>query len=83
MYIANTYGAGRVMQIISSEIKMFYSQTLPKDDGSGADTTYAKVGTYFAVTPEVVTNNNIDLVPVGRYRGSVAEQRGRHGSCRL
>lgn len=63
VYIANTYGAGRVMQIISSEIKMFYSQTLPKDDGSGADTTYAKVGTYFAVTPEVVTNNNIDLVP--------------------
>ncbi|MDE6490565.1 MAG: DUF4270 domain-containing protein, partial [Muribaculaceae bacterium] len=63
MYIANTYGSGRVMQIISSEIKMFYSQTLPKDDGSGADTTYARVGTYFAVTPEIVTNNNIDFSP--------------------
>lgn len=63
MYIANTYGSGRVMQIISSEIKMFYSQKLPKDDGSGADTTYNRIGTYFAVTPEVVTNNNIDLVP--------------------
>mgnify|MGYP000066629659 CR=1 FL=1 len=59
IYIANTYGSGRIMQITATEMRLFYHQTLPKDDDSGKDTTYIRVGTYFATTPEIVTNNNI------------------------
>lgn len=59
IYIANTYGSGRIMQITATEMRLFYHQTLPKNDDSGKDTTYIRVGTYFATTPEVVTNNNI------------------------
>ncbi len=60
LYISNTYGSGRVMRIIGSEIKMYYHKTVTMS-GTGRDSTYHKVGNYFAVTPEIITNNNISL----------------------
>lgn len=54
LYISNTYGSGRVMRIIGTEMKMYYHT------GSGDGIT-RKVGNYFAVTPEIITNNNISV----------------------
>lgn len=58
IYISNSYGSGRIMKIANSQIKMYYHKTV-KMEGTDKDSTYLKVGNYFAVTPEIITNNNI------------------------
>lgn len=60
VYMKNTFGTGRVTRISGSEIKLYYHRTeqIPDTD---RDTTYNEVGNYFAVTPEIITNNNIKL----------------------
>lgn len=60
LYIANSFGNGRVVNITSSEIKFYYRKTVKIED-TETDTTYYKTGNYFTVSPEVVTNNNITL----------------------
>lgn len=60
MYIANNFGSGRIMKISSAEIKMYYRKTV-KIEETNRDTTYYKEGTYFAITPEIISNNNITL----------------------
>lgn len=59
IYISNTYGSGRVMRVIGTEMKMYYHKTT--NSGTAEETVTNKVGNYFAVTPEIVTNNNITL----------------------
>ncbi len=59
MYITNSYGSGRIMKIANTQIKLYYHSKQTLDNGN--DTTYSAVGNYFAVTPEIITNNNIDL----------------------
>ena len=58
IYITNSYGSGRVMKITNSQVKLYYHKTVTMED-TGKDSTYYKVGNYFAVTPEIITNNNI------------------------
>ncbi len=58
IYITNSYGSGRIMKITNSQVKLYYHKTLTME-GTNIDSTYYKVGNYFAVTPEVITNNNI------------------------
>lgn len=58
IYISNSYGSGRIMKITNSQVKLYYHKTVTMED-TGEDSTYYKVGNYFAVTPEIVTNNNI------------------------
>ncbi len=58
LYIANSYGAGRVMHFKSTDMRIYYRQHDVVDE---QDTTYYKTGVYFAVTPEIVTNNNIEM----------------------
>lgn len=58
IYISNTYGSGRVINIDNTLIKMYYHKTMPIE-GSENDTTYYKEGNYLAVSPEIITNNNI------------------------
>lgn len=58
IYITNSYGSGRIMKISNSQVKLYYHKTVPME-GTGTDSTYYKVGNYFAVTPEIITNNNI------------------------
>ena len=58
IYITNSYGSGRIMKIKNSQVKLYYHKTVQME-GTGADSTYYKVGNYFAVTPEIITNNNI------------------------
>ncbi|MBD5316294.1 MAG: DUF4270 domain-containing protein [Bacteroides sp.] len=60
MYLANTFGSGRVAQVDSTVISMYYRQTLPIDDEKNPrDTVYNRVSSYLAVTPEILTNNNM------------------------
>ena len=43
-------------------MRMYYHTTVPIEGAEPPrDTTYYRVGNYFAVTPEVITNNNITL----------------------
>lgn len=60
MYISNTFGSGRIMKISAAEIKMYYRKTVKIED-TNRDTTYYKEGNYFAITPEIISNNNITL----------------------
>lgn len=56
LYITNSYGSGRVMHFKSTDMRIYYRQHDEEND-----TIYNKTGVYFAVTPEIVTNNNIDM----------------------
>lgn len=58
IYVKNTYGSGRVVSITNTMIRMYYHTTETDSDGKEKITRY--YGNYFAVTPEVVLNNNID-----------------------
>lgn len=60
LYVANSYGAGRVIKIAGNTMRLFYHRTVTNET-TGRDSTYNYVGNYYAVTPEVVTNNNIDF----------------------
>lgn len=62
LYVTNSFGSGRVINIDETRINIHYSKH-GKDTVNGAtiDTIYNKVTSYFAVTPEVITNNNISL----------------------
>ncbi|MCI9607508.1 MAG: DUF4270 domain-containing protein [Muribaculaceae bacterium] len=62
LYIANSFGSGRIMNITETRINLYYRQHAKVTvDNVEKDTIYNKVRSYFAVTPEVITNNNIDL----------------------
>ncbi len=60
LYISNSFGSGRIMNISETRINLYYRKhdKVTVDDVE-KDTIYNKVKSYFAVTPEVVTNNNI------------------------
>lgn len=58
LYVANSFGSGRVIKIEGNSMSLYYHRTA-KNETTGKDTTYNIVGNYYAVTPEVVTNNNI------------------------
>ena len=58
IYIANSYGSGRIMKISNSQVKLYYHKTVTMEE-TGKDSTYYKIGNYFAVTPEIISNNNI------------------------
>lgn len=60
IYIANSFGNGRIVNITGIEGKIFYHKVEPIE-GTDRDTTLLYEGTYFAITPEVISNNNIKL----------------------
>lgn len=59
LYIKNSFGSGRITRVASTTMRMYYRQNVVNDKGN--DTTYYQVGSYFAVTPEIITNNDITL----------------------
>lgn len=62
LYIANSFGSGRIMNISETRINIYYRQNAKVTvDDVEKDTVYSKVKSYFAVTPEVVTNNIINF----------------------
>ncbi len=59
-YIANSFGSGRVTRISSNMVNVYYRSVHKiADTTNPRDTTLYHVGSYLAVTPEVLTNNNI------------------------
>lgn len=60
LYIANSFGSGRVTRIASNMINVYYRSIMPiPDTDPQRDTVFNLVGSYMAVTPEIITNNNI------------------------
>lgn len=59
-YIRSSFGSGRVVQIDSTVVTMYYRQQLPIE-GTDRDTIYLRSSSYLAVTPEIITNNNMNL----------------------
>lgn len=60
LYFKNSFGSGRITRVGQTLLRMYYHSTY-YDEDAGKDTTTYSVGNYFAVTPEIVTNNNISL----------------------
>ena len=58
VYVTTSYGNGRMMNINSSILSLCYHKQTKIEE---KDTTIYRVGEYFATTPEVITNNNINL----------------------
>ncbi|MBD5214537.1 MAG: DUF4270 domain-containing protein [Bacteroidales bacterium] len=76
IYVRNSYGSGRIVKIGATSMAIKY-HTEGKTD-AGNDTTYNYIGNYYAVSPEIITNNNI------RYDMSAAMQsRLTDGECLL
>ncbi len=60
LYIANSFGSGRVTRINNNYINVYYHSVHKiNDDKNPRDTTLYHVSSYMAVTPEIITNNNI------------------------
>ncbi len=59
IYVRNSYGAGRVVEISSTQIRIYYHTT--SVDSEGKEVINSFEGNYFAVTPEIILNNNLDF----------------------
>ncbi|WP_297073552.1 DUF4270 family protein [uncultured Duncaniella sp.] len=60
LYITNSFGSGRVTRIVSNMINVYFRSVQPiPDTDPQRDTVLYGTGTYLAVTPEIITNNNI------------------------
>lgn len=59
IYVRNSYGEGRVTQIQQTTMVMYYHTTATDSEGNQVITRHE--GNYFAVTPEVISNNNISF----------------------
>lgn len=59
LYIANSYGSGRVMNYYATELDVFYRKHVTVKDTTDTIQTYNQ--SYAAATPEVITNNNLHL----------------------
>lgn len=62
LYVKNTFGQGRVTNITNTRINFYYTKhgTYMKDEEE-RDTIYNVASSYMAVTPEVISNNIINL----------------------
>lgn len=58
LYIRNSFGSGRLTRVSQTMINMYYHKKTVND--AGRDTVVDMTGYYFAVTPEIITNNIID-----------------------
>lgn len=60
LYIANTFGSGRVTRISHNSLQVYYHAQFEIGEGEAKrDTVIPCVATYLGVTPEIITNNNI------------------------
>lgn len=57
IYVRNSYGSGRVTRFESVVMRMHYHTMGTNEEGEEVEVPMA--GTYYAVTPVVITNNNI------------------------
>ncbi|MDE6135502.1 MAG: DUF4270 domain-containing protein, partial [Muribaculaceae bacterium] len=59
-YIESSYGSGRVTLFSKTGINMHFFKEF-HDEELDADTTFATTYTYMLVTPEVISNNDLDI----------------------
>lgn len=59
IYVRNSFGSGRVTQIQRTNMVMYYHTVTT--DSEGKEVINRFEGNYFAVTPEVISNNNISF----------------------
>lgn len=59
LYLRNSYGSGRLTLVSNTLMRVYYHRTTEASDGT--DSIIPLMANYFAVTPEIVTNNNISL----------------------
>lgn len=59
IYVRNSFGSGRVTQIQRTTMVMYYHTTSTDSEGKTVINRFE--GNYFAVTPEIVSNNNISF----------------------
>lgn len=62
LYIRSSYGSGRIADFSSTSLRYYYHRNEWNEDSARYDLV-KYVGDYFAVTPEVVVNNNIVYTP--------------------
>lgn len=60
IYVKSSFGSGRVTKLGATALQMLWHYDTK--NAAGRDTTYNYIGTYYAVSPEIVTNNNIGYV---------------------
>ena len=60
IYATTTYGDGRVVRVTSTTLNLYFKKRTQIDD---KDTIVNRAYAYMGVTPEVVTNNNINYTP--------------------
>lgn len=70
VYIKNTFGSGRVMNIYNTEFRVFYHRHITKDDGT--DSIDNDEMSYMGATAEVLSNNNIKLTVADEVKAMVA-----------
>ncbi len=59
-YIKNSFGSGRLTRVTNTQMKMHYHYDYTDPD-TGKDSVMVSVGNYFAVTPEIISNNNVSF----------------------
>lgn len=62
IYLRTTYGSGRIADFTTTSLRYYYHREEWIEDSARYETV-KYVGDYFAVTPEVVVNNNISYTP--------------------
>lgn len=60
VYIKNTFGSGRVMNIYNTEFRVYYHRHVTDDDGNDSIVTDL-YQSYLGATSEIISNNNISL----------------------
>ena len=71
IYVRNSYGNGRISDFTINSIRLYYHKN-EYDEDLERDTIMQYVGDYFAVTPEVVVNNNIKYNPAAELTQMIA-----------
>lgn len=62
LYIKSNYGSGRISDFTTTSLRLYYHKTTYNTDSARYE-RHDYVGDYFAVTPEMVVNNNIRYTP--------------------
>lgn len=72
LYIKTSYGSGRILRVSKTLLNLYYHRT-EKVGTTDRDTIINCTGSYFAVTPEIVSNNNIKLTLADDIKSMVAK----------
>lgn len=72
LYIKSSYGSGRICGFTNTSLRLYYHKTTYNTDSARYETKHY-AGDWFAITPEVVINNNIRYTPAAELQQMVAD----------